>query len=116
MNQDMAATEVTWILLFDTMPRPALGTTHPSTQWALSSEVNRPESEADHSSLSSTDIKNQWNDTSTPSYVLIKKLNSVAFGPRANYADRATAASWRSSANFADRGCCVVSATDPSGR
>jgi hypothetical protein len=28
------------------------------------------------------------------------KLNSVAFGPRANYADRATAASWRSSANF----------------
>jgi hypothetical protein len=28
------------------------------------------------------------------------KLNSVAFGPRANYADRATAASWRISANF----------------
>jgi hypothetical protein len=28
------------------------------------------------------------------------KLNSAAFGPRANYADRATAASWRSSANF----------------
>jgi hypothetical protein len=37
------------------------------------------------------------------------------FGPIANYADRATAACWRSSANFADRGCCVVSATDPPG-
>jgi hypothetical protein len=55
-----------------------------------------------------------------PLIVAKLKKNSVAFGPRANYADRAdraTAASWRSSANFfADRGCCVVSATDPSGR
>jgi hypothetical protein len=36
-----------------------------------------------------------------------KKLRG--FGPLANYADGATAASWRT---FADRGCCVVSATD----
>jgi hypothetical protein len=32
--------------------------------------------------------------------IFMSKLNSVAFGPRANYADRATAASWRSSAKF----------------
>jgi hypothetical protein len=40
-----------------------------------------------------------------------KKKKLRGFGPLANYADRATAACWRSSANFADRGCCVVSAT-----
>jgi hypothetical protein len=42
------------------------------------------------------------------------KKNSMAFSPQANYTDRATAACWRSS--FADRGCRVVSATDPPGR
>jgi hypothetical protein len=41
-----------------------------------------------------------------------KKTKLRGFGLRANYADRATAACWRSSANFADRGCCVVSATN----
>jgi hypothetical protein len=43
-----------------------------------------------------------------------KKLRG--FGSQANYADRATAACWRSSANFfVDRGCCVVSAMDSPG-
>jgi hypothetical protein len=46
--------------------------------------------------------------------LLLKKL--CGFGPLANYADRATAACWRSSAKFAGRGCCVVSVTDPPGR
>jgi hypothetical protein len=37
--------------------------------------------------------------------------------PRANYTDRATAACWRSDCQrFADRGCHVVSVTDPYGR
>jgi hypothetical protein len=44
--------------------------------------------------------------------ILKKKL--LGFGPLANYADRTTAACWRSSANFC--GCCVVSATDLPGR
>jgi hypothetical protein len=38
-------------------------------------------------------------------------------GPLANYADRATAAFFCEVVpTFADRGCCVVSATDPPGR
>jgi hypothetical protein len=32
--------------------------------------------------------------------IVTKKLQLRGFGPLANYADRATAASWRSSANF----------------
>jgi hypothetical protein len=44
---------------------------------------------------------------------LIYRKKLRGFGPLANYADRATAACWRSSANFADRGCRVGSATDP---
>jgi hypothetical protein len=43
-----------------------------------------------------------------------KKLRD--FGPLANYVDRATAACWQLVSTFADRGCCVVSATDPPGR
>jgi hypothetical protein len=43
------------------------------------------------------------------------KLKLRGFGPRANYADRATAACWQSSANFCGW-CCVVSATDSHGR
>jgi hypothetical protein len=42
---------------------------------------------------------------------LKKKLNSLS--PRANYTDRATAAS---RSTFADKGCHVVSVTDPYGR
>jgi hypothetical protein len=36
--------------------------------------------------------------------------------PQANYTDRATAAVGEVVPTFADRGCCVVSATGPHGR
>jgi hypothetical protein len=49
---------------------------------------------------------------------LIKTKNSVAFSPQVNYTDRPS--DRRMSAKllptFADRGCRVVSATDPYGR
>jgi hypothetical protein len=46
-----------------------------------------------------------------------KKLNSVAFSPQAKYTDLATAAlSAKLVPTFANRGCRVVSATDPPGR
>jgi hypothetical protein len=46
---------------------------------------------------------------------LKKKLHGLS--PRANYTDRATAACRRSDCQlFADRGCHVVSVTDPYGR
>jgi hypothetical protein len=45
----------------------------------------------------------------------LKKLHGLS--PRANYTDRATAACQRSDCQlFADRGCHVVSVTDPYGR
>jgi hypothetical protein len=44
--------------------------------------------------------------------LLIKKLYGLS--PRANYTDRATAACRRSDCQlFADRGCHVISVTDP---
>jgi hypothetical protein len=44
-------------------------------------------------------------------------LNCHGLSPRANYTDRATAACWRNDCQlFADRGCHVVSVTDPNGR
>jgi hypothetical protein len=44
-----------------------------------------------------------------------KKLHDLS--PRANYTDRATAACWQSDCqHFADRGCHVVSLTDPYSR
>jgi hypothetical protein len=46
-----------------------------------------------------------------------KHNNSVAFSPHANYTDRATAALLAKLVpTFVDRGCHVVSATDPYGR
>jgi hypothetical protein len=45
-----------------------------------------------------------------------KKRTLRGFGPLANYAERATAAVGEVVLTFADRGCCVVSATDPPGR
>jgi hypothetical protein len=45
------------------------------------------------------------------------KTNLHGLSPRANYTDRATAACRRSDCQlFADRGCHVVSVTDPYGR
>jgi hypothetical protein len=59
-----------------------------------------------------------WDDSWCPELWLVtilrpkKKLHCLS--PRANYTDRATAASRRSNFQlFADRGCHVVSVTDP---
>jgi len=49
--------------------RPTLGPTQPPLQripGALSLGVKQPGSEADHSLLSSDEVKNAWNYTSTP--------------------------------------------------
>jgi hypothetical protein len=46
-----------------------MGSTQPSIQWvpgALSLGVKRPWREADHSSPSSTEVKNEWSYKSTP--------------------------------------------------
>jgi hypothetical protein len=56
------------IFLFTTASRTAVGSTQPSIQWvpgALSLGVKRPESEADHLSLSSAEVKNAWSYTFT---------------------------------------------------
>jgi hypothetical protein len=56
------------IFLLTTVCRPALGPTQPPIQWvpgALSLGVKRPRGEADHSSPSSTEVKNAWRYTST---------------------------------------------------
>jgi hypothetical protein len=54
-------------------------------------------------------------DTEEHVYKTKTKLHGLS--PRANYTDRATAASLRSDCQlFADRGCHVVSVTDPYGR
>jgi hypothetical protein len=46
---------------------------------------------------------------------MVTKLHGLS--PRANYTDRATAACQRNECQiFADRGCHVVSVTDPYGR
>jgi hypothetical protein len=47
-----------------------------------------------------------------------KKLNSVAYSPQANYTDRPSGRRVLAKLvpTFADRGCRVVSATDPRGR
>jgi hypothetical protein len=52
-----------------TTSRTALGPTQPPIQWvlgALSLGVKRPRREADHSSPSSTEVKNAWSYTPTP--------------------------------------------------
>jgi hypothetical protein len=57
------------IFLYTTMPRMALGPIPPPVQWvpgALSLEVKWPGREADHSLLSSAEVKNEWSYTSTP--------------------------------------------------
>jgi hypothetical protein len=48
-------------------------------------------------------------------FVLKKKILR-GFGPLANYADRATPLLGEVVPTFADRGCCVVSATNPPDR
>jgi hypothetical protein len=58
------------MLLFATASRPALWSTQPRIQcvpWALFSGVKRMGREADHSPISSDEIKNDWTYISTPS-------------------------------------------------
>jgi hypothetical protein len=56
--------------LFTTASRTTLGPTQPPTQWVpgtLSLGVKRPGREADHSPPTSSEVKNAWSYTSTPS-------------------------------------------------
>jgi hypothetical protein len=68
------------IFLFTTASRPALEPTQPPIQWvpvALSLGVKRPVGEADHSLLSSAEVKNSLRYTSTPPiylHVLVLRL------------------------------------------
>jgi hypothetical protein len=51
------------IILLSTASRPVLGLTHPPIQWvlgALSPEVKRPGSDADHSHSTNAEVKNTW--------------------------------------------------------
>jgi hypothetical protein len=60
--------------LFSTSSRPALGSTQPPIQWvlgALSTGVNRPGREADHSPPASTEVKKMWIYTTTPPYTFM---------------------------------------------
>jgi hypothetical protein len=62
------------IYVFDTTSRPALELTQPSIQWVpgvLSPELKWPYREADHSPLSSAEVKNTWSYTSSPPYVFM---------------------------------------------
>jgi hypothetical protein len=60
------------IFLFATAFRPSLGSTQPPIQCVpgnVSPAVKQPKREADHSLLSSAEVKNAWSYTSTPPYV-----------------------------------------------
>jgi hypothetical protein len=73
--------------LFSIASRPALGLTEPPIQWIQgypSPAVKRPGREADHSPLSSAEVKNAWTCTSTPQYVftvwcLVKHRDNFTF-------------------------------------
>jgi hypothetical protein len=73
--------------LFDTVSRPALGSTQPPAQWVpgvLSLGVKLPGREADYSPPFSAEIKNAWSCTSIPQYVfmawcLVKHRDNFAF-------------------------------------
>jgi hypothetical protein len=59
---------------FAATSRPNLRPTHPPTQWtswALSTGVNWPGREDDHSSASSAEVENAWSYTSTNQYVFV---------------------------------------------
>jgi len=61
-----------WIFLMATASKPAPGPTQPPIQrlpGAITPRVKQPGREADHSSLSSAEVKNVWSYTSTPQYV-----------------------------------------------
>jgi hypothetical protein len=60
--------------IFSTLSRPVLGPTQPPIQWvpeALSPAAKRRGREADHSTLTSAEVKQMWIYTSTPPYASI---------------------------------------------
>jgi hypothetical protein len=63
------------IFLFTTTSRLALGPTQPPFQWELGSSscggVKQQGREAEHSPPSGAKVKNMWNHTSMPPYVLM---------------------------------------------
>jgi hypothetical protein len=72
---------------FATASRPALGPSQPPIQWVpgnILRGIKRSGREADHSSLPSTEVKNVWSYTSTPTHLfmawyLIKHRDNVTF-------------------------------------
>jgi hypothetical protein len=67
------------IFLFATISTLALRPTQPSIQWilrALSLRVKGPGHEADHTPLSSIEVKNAWSYTSTPSCIFMAGYSS----------------------------------------
>jgi hypothetical protein len=59
-DREFESRQALWIFLFTTASRPTLGPTQPSIQWepgALSLGVKRPGCEADHSPLSSAEVR-----------------------------------------------------------
>jgi hypothetical protein len=61
--------------LFSKEPIKALGPTQPPIKWAQ--KFNRPRFETDHSPPHSTELKNKWDYTSTPTYVFMEHTESV---------------------------------------
>jgi hypothetical protein len=62
------------IFLFTTAPRPALWPTQPPIQWVPetpSAGVKRPGREDDHSFPSTSEVKNAWSYTSTPTHLQV---------------------------------------------
>jgi hypothetical protein len=57
------------IFLFVIAPRPVLEPTQPPVCWVQG--IKRPVREADHSPLSSAEVKNAWYYTFTPQYVFM---------------------------------------------
>jgi hypothetical protein len=63
------------IFLYATASRPAQGPTRPPIQWlsgVLSPKVKWPVCKADHSPLSSAEVKNAWSYISSPQYVFME--------------------------------------------
>jgi hypothetical protein len=76
------------IFLFITASRTDLGPTQLPIQWvpgALSLGVKRPGREADHSPLSSAEVKNAWSYTSTPPISLHGAVLSLKKKHRDNF-------------------------------
>jgi hypothetical protein len=73
-DQGFESSQGLGIFLFTTVSTPALGPIQPPIRWVsgtLSLGIKRPGREADHSPLSSAEVKNAWSYTSTPQYAFM---------------------------------------------